>query len=92
MSNLTELAAATKCDFTLEFNPHKSSYQSAKEYITNLQELNNDPLYDEVGTIDYTKDIWTIQVYPSTPVGFIAGVSNNLDELLDWAIEGAKDY
>lgn len=48
--------------------------------------------YDEVGEVDYQKDIWTVQVYARTPVGFIAAVSNNLDLLIDWAVEGARDY
>ena len=87
---LQELATATNCNFTLEFNPHKSSYEDAKKYITEMG--NGDGFYDEVGKLDYTKDIWTLQVYPRTPIVFIAGVSNNLDELLDWAIEGDENY
>jgi hypothetical protein len=90
MSKLDELATETKCNFHLEFNPHKSYYEEAKVYITGMG--NGDGFYDEVGDIDYAKDIWTIQVYPRTPIGFIAAVSNNVDKLIDWAIEGAKAY
>ena len=89
-SKLQELTNVINCNFTLDFNPHKSSYEDAETYITEMG--NSDGFYDEVGELDYTKDIWTIQVYPHTPIGFISGVSNNLDELLDWAIEGSKNY
>lgn len=87
---LDQLAEATKCNFHLEFNPHKSYYEDAKEYITTMG--NGDGFYDEVGDIDYVKDIWTIQVYPRTPVGFIAAVSNDPDALIEWAIAGTKGY
>jgi len=87
---LLQLAAVTDCNFHLEFNPHKAMYEDAKKYITEMG--NGDGFYDEVGDIDYSKDIWTIQVYPRTRVGFISAVSNNPYELIDWAIEGAKDY
>ena len=88
MNRLTKLAEATKCDFHLEFNPHKSLYETAEQHFIPMV----DDFYDTVGEIDYSKDIWTIQVYPRTPVGFIAAISNNLDALLDWAIDGAKEY
>lgn len=89
-NKLHELSVVIKCDFNLQFNPHKSVYETAEKYIREMG--NGDGFYDEVETIDFGKDIWTIQVYPRTPVGFIAGVSNDLDALLDWAIEGAKAY
>lgn len=90
MSNLQDLAETTKCNFHLEFNPHKATYEDAEEYINTMG--NGDGFYDEVGKIDFAKDIWTLQIYPRTPVGFIAGVSNGLDELISWGIEGAKGY
>lgn len=82
---IQQLSEVTNCNFHLEFNPHKSVYEEAQEYIGRN-------FYDELDGLDFTKDIWTLQIYPRTPIGFIAGVSNNLDELLDWGIEGAKGY
>lgn len=90
MDKLQTLAEAIVCNFHLEFNPHKSMYEQAEEYIRGMGDGSG--FYDEVGDIDFTKDIWVLQIYPRTPIGFIAGVSNNLDELLDWGIEGAKEY
>lgn len=90
VDKLFELAKATNCNFHLEYNPHKSMYESAEKYITEMG--NGDGFYDEVGEVDYNKDIWTLQVYPRTPIGFIAAVSNNPYELIYWGIEGATEY
>jgi hypothetical protein len=90
MSKLEDLAKVTECNFHLEFNPHKSTYEEAEPYIREIGDGSG--FYDEVGELDFTKDIWTLQIYPRTPVGFIAGVSNNLDDLVDWGIDGAKEY
>lgn len=86
MDKLNELARYTDASFSLEYNEHKSVYEAAQSY-------HNGPLkYDEVGAIDWDKDIWVLQVYPKTPVGFIAGISNDLDALVNWAIKGAQEY
>lgn len=89
MSKLQHLAKHTKCNFHLEFNAHKSYYEKPEEYYS---QMGNGHFYDEVGDIDYLKDIWTVQIYARTPVGFIAAISNDIDSLLDWAIEGAINY
>lgn len=89
MSNrLNELRKIVECGIHIESNVHKDMYETAEQYYISYVK----DFYDVVGDLDYNKDIWTIQVYPKTPIGFIAGISNNLDELIEWAIEGAKDY
>ena len=88
MRKLTKLAETTKCNFHLEFNPHKSLYETAEQHFIPRV----DDFYDTVGEINYTQDIWVVHVYPRTRVGFISAISNYLDALLDWAIDGAKDY
>lgn len=87
MGTLIELAKYTNASAHLELNPHKGFYEDAKSYFTD-REMD----LDKIGEIDWSKDIWTLQVYPKTPVGFIQGISNDVNALIDWAIEGAKGY
>ena len=92
MDKLQELRKIVKCGIHIESNIHKDMYETAEQYYGEYVYDESNHLYDIVGEIDWDKDIWTVHVYPRTPVGFIAGLSNDLDELLDWAIQGAKDY
>lgn len=87
MSKLEELAKVVSASGTIELNPHKAFYEKAYEYFND-----RDFKRDEVGVIDWDKDIWEAHIYPKTPVGFICGISNSIDDLLDWAIEGSKEY
>ncbi len=91
-TDFDNLVKATGCTFHLEFNPHKINYETVKKYLDSLNLGGDDDFYDVVGELDYDKDLWTLQVYPRTPVGFIAGCSNDLEALLKWGAEGAKDY
>ena len=87
MNKLDRLAQVVKASGSIELNPHKAIYEEACSYF-------NDQGFkrDVVGEIDWTKDIWEVHIYPKTPVGFICGISNDIDALLDWAIEGAVEY
>ena len=84
---IEQLAAECKASVHIDINPFRAYYQSADDWLAT-----DGTKLDHVGDIDTAKDIYVVQAYPRTPVGFISGVSNDLDELLKWAIEGAKDY
>jgi len=86
---LNELRKIAECGIHIESNIHKDMYETAEQYYG---EYIADHFYNTVGKIDYEKDIWTIQVYPKTPVGFIAGISNDLDSLINWAIKVTANY
>jgi len=89
MDKFLELAKLTKASYILGCNEPRGFYEDPKEYYTGKEH----GIYpDQVGEIDWSLDIYEIQVYPKTPVGFIKAISNDLDALLDWAIEGAKNY
>lgn len=87
---LKTLSDHCEASFHLEYNPHKSMYETVPQYLAGIG--GNEPFYDEVGEINPDLDIWTIQVYPKTPIGFVCGASNDLDRLVIWAIEAAKEY
>lgn len=87
MNKLKELSKFIGASGTIDFNPHKAYYEKAYDYFNG-----RDFKPDVIGDIDWNKDIWEVHIYPRTPVGFICGISNNIDDLLDWAIEGCKEY
>ena len=87
MSGLRNLQEHVKASAHIELNPHKAFYEDAEAYFKD-----RDIDCDHVGKLDWSKDIWTAQVYPSTPIGFILGISNDIDALVEWAVEGAKGY
>ena len=87
MIELSEIAKHIACEFRLTYNQHKGYYIKEpeaikKEYMTMLPQ--------QIGVIDWTKDIWYIQIYPYTPIGFSNAVSNDLKALLDWGVSFAK--
>lgn len=83
---IKELTGICKASVHIDINPFKAYYESAEEWFDH--EAND----DVIGELDLTKDIYVVQAYPKTPVGFIRGVSNDLETLLKWAIEASKDY
>jgi hypothetical protein len=88
MEKLIELTKLTKASFELAANEHRVFYEEPEEYYFGVRGI--EP--DRVGEIDWEKDIWDIMVYPRTPVGFVRAISNDLESLIDWAIEAAKEW
>ena len=82
---LKKLAKHTKAEYILHFNPQKGYYQTVEEYVKEMKPT-------IVGDLYFDKDLWYLQLYPMTPVGFVNGVSNNLNALIKWGIQAAKDY
>lgn len=77
---------------SIEFNGHSSSYIHAREAIL------EDRYYEGAEWVsDAEKDmaialnsVWTIQWYPSTPVGFCLLAASSLEALLARAFEEIK--
>lgn len=75
----------------LEHNAHKNSYQSIIEWIEDDKE-NGQEFYawkneeQKQRAID-ANEVWTLQWYPETPVGFHAVAAPTLEELLEFANE-----
>ena len=49
---------------------HAPSYMTAAEYIDSYPDFFNDVPADELVAMRATNTIWSLQVYPNTPVGF----------------------
>ena len=76
----------------LQHNDHKSSYETVGEYLeqghlTDFYEFKND---EQKKRAIETNELWTLQWYPNTPVGFNAVAAPTLEELLDFANEEEK--
>lgn len=59
-----------KASLTITHNPHRDYYQTVEEYLCQ-REASPDAItgYDEMIR---TNELWELQVYPETPVGFYA--------------------
>lgn len=74
-----------KAGLTLTHNDHKSVYETVEEFIAG--EFYDDAFESAEArqrAID-TDQLWTLQWYPNTPVGFINVAAPTLEELLSWA-------
>jgi len=79
-----------KCGLYITHNEHRNFYQTASKHIAESESVGN-PLNwkDEASkqrAIDMD-EIWTIQWYPETPVGFISASAPTLEEALEFANE-----
>ena len=66
--------------FTLEHNPHKAVYQSVEDFI------NGNPFYSDLDVGNKKKcieadEIWILQYYPHTPIGFHVILSHSWEDL-----------
>ena len=79
------------CGLYLEHNAHRDYYQTTAEWIRkdNERECPYEWVNDEQNqkAIE-TGEIWTLQWYPRTPIGFIALAAADLDVLLEAARSG----
>lgn len=90
---IEELVRLCKATVHITFNEHKTNYETIERYL-------GDSMFDRFSDVQpelkkeiIEKDqIVEVQAYPRTPVGFILVVHHNLDEALDQAIDGAREY
>lgn len=78
-----------EASMTITHNPHKDLYQSVEDYIkedadeygrvNGMYEWASDA---ERGNAIQTNELWLIQVYPRTPVGFYAVAASTIEALL----------
>jgi hypothetical protein len=79
---------AHKCGLSLEHNQHRNYYESVELWLTNNTwcDWENDEAKQRA--ID-TDEVWSLQWYPDTPVGFRAVAAPTLDECLRLAVSAA---
>lgn len=79
-----------KCGLYLEHNAHKDYYETAIESIV---ENHNNPCPYQWKNDEHknrsmdTNEVWTLQWYPRTPIGFHLIAAPTLSELLEFALE-----
>jgi len=75
-------------NLTIEHNPHKAVYQNVEQWL--VAECHDDP--DKVNPDDRaamlaTDEVWVIQWYPDTPIGFHIVYAATLPRALERALE-----
>ena len=86
MNKLNQLKNKCKCSVSLTINNHKDYYQSAQEYINELQ----DKQEIDQETIEKMIELDTIielRFYPNTPVGFYSIYHYDLDTIINQALD-----
>lgn len=74
---------------TLEHNIHKNYYQTVVEHLADLNgDLYDWPSDEEKQRAIDTNELWTLQWYPKTPIGFNAVAAATLEALLEFANQG----
>jgi hypothetical protein len=78
-----------KCGLYLQHNEHKDNYQSAEDWIEESDHYKNYEWKDDESKRRAIEadEIWTLQWYPDTPIGFHSVAAPTLDELLEYANE-----
>lgn len=72
----------------IERNPHNVTYESLNEWVAHEVDGDNpwcEILDGEREKIFAAGSLWTLQVYPITPIGFWAKAASSLTALLTWA-------
>lgn len=85
-NRLLGLLPPHKCGLNLNHNDHKNNYETAAQWIVDNDWCDWKNEHAKQRAID-TDEIWTLQWYPNTPVGFYALAAPTLDELLARANE-----
>ena len=78
-----------KCSLTLTHNQHKGYYESISDYIgrdDRIQWVSEEEKQKAVKT----NEIWELQWYPDTPVGFYCAGASTLDALMEGVQDGAE--
>ncbi len=74
------------CSLEVSFNDHHNMYMSVADTLENLQEYYDDISAAEREKMVATDTIWTVHIYPNTPVGFNVYHAATLDAAIDAAM------
>jgi hypothetical protein len=81
MTDLESKLPKHKCALSITHNEHKSYYDSIEDYVDEerLQWVSEEEKQKAIAA----NEIWEIQWYPDTPIGFICVAASSLDVLLE---------
>jgi hypothetical protein len=74
---------AHKCGLYLTHNEHRDIYQSIEEYIRDRVDDDEWVTPDAKAQAIETDEIWELQWYPDTPIGFYRRVGATLESVLE---------
>ena len=86
--NFIENLPAHKAGMTITHNNHKNYYQTADQWIEEDEKENEFYTWEneqEKQKAIAKNEIWTMQWYPNTPVGFNCIAASSLESLLTFA-------
>ncbi len=72
-----------KAGLTISHNEHKNYYESIADYVEDR--VDTFPNHDEYQKCVDANEIWEIQWYPETPVGFYRVAASTLELALEYA-------
>jgi hypothetical protein len=75
----------------MQHNEHKDYYQSVEGYIKENPNMNWVSKAEMENAIE-TDDMWAVQWYPDTPIGFYWVAACSLEALLLWCLEWRKEH
>lgn len=80
-------------NLTVSYNDQAACYITAQQRIESQPEWFSDDTPESRAAMSAANSIWTVQIYPDTPVGFNAYNGATLDAAIDRAIvaEGSND-
>jgi hypothetical protein len=85
------LRDSTPCSLHVSRNDdHAPNYMTAAQWIAEFPDAFTDDPPDEVRRMVETNTIWTVQIYPNTPVGFNWWHASTLDAALDAAMSAGE--
>lgn len=89
---LKKIASMCKSSVSLEYRELSNVYEKLSDRVSYADEgstyMHTSNFLDgELDKCIKTDEYWNLHFYPETPVGFYSAYSNDLDKLLDWALD-----
>lgn len=80
-----------KASLHINHNEHKANYETVERYLEHESERLDFRSEEERLRCISSDEIWELQWYPDTPIGFYAIAAPTLEALIDYAKEYEKE-
>lgn len=82
------LAALPAHSFSISHNDHRAIYETPSGHIESLGDYFEGTPPEVIARMIESDSIWTLQVYPNSPVGFNVYHADTLESVIDAAMAG----
>ncbi len=89
-AKMQEILPKHKCGLSIRHNEHLDYYQTIKQFIEGEEHFDW-PSEAEKQLALKRDEVWTIQWYPITPIGFQSIAFGSLESLLNYFSEGKHE-